>query len=407
MNSMKRTYLLNSCAGLLTSFQATIILIIMARFSSLEDSGIFTFAYATASLFLSIGVYGMNTFQISDVKDDISFENYVFFRGITCLIMFAVATSYVVFQFFISNYSLKKGLVILIVSLWKMMDAIGYVFYARLQKLEKLDYAAISIILRRIGSIVGFCTVIVLSKNLIYATLVAFCISAGVLCGTLFYLKAYIFPWRKKELQYTKINHLFHVGTPLFIHAFLSLFITSIPKYAIDNFAGDEIQAVYGYIAMPVFIIELLNGFIVQPMLVPMSTEWQQNNKRVFRTRIKRQLYIIAGITFSAIIVAYFIGIPILELVFQYDLNIYKLEFILLLLSGGFLAVAGYVTTVLTIIRKQTLIMNTYIIGSMIAYLGTNILVKEYGIRGASVGNVLVIGGLSIILLIMCLKKTK
>ena len=49
---------------------------------------------------------------------------------------------------------------------------------------------------------------------------------------------------------------------PLFAGSFLAQYIGNAPKYAIDAQLSDELQAYYGFIAMPVFIIGLLNNVI-------------------------------------------------------------------------------------------------------------------------------------------------
>ena len=53
---------------------------------------------------------------------------------------------------------------------------------------------------------------------------------------------------------------------PLFVGLFLQFYIGNAPKYAIDAILSDNYQAIYGFIAMPVFIISLLNSMIFNPI---------------------------------------------------------------------------------------------------------------------------------------------
>lgn len=79
---------------------------------------------------------------------------------------------------------------------------------------------------------------------------------------------------RKTDLK--RIGLLFKITFPLFGISFLSFYVNSAPKYAIDACLTDEIQACYGFVAMPVFVIGLINNFIYQPVLVPMAVEWEK-----------------------------------------------------------------------------------------------------------------------------------
>lgn len=60
------------------------------------------------------------------------------------------------------------------------------------------------------------------------------------------------------------------------VQIFLSFYIGNAPKYAIDSILNDGLQACCGFIAMPVFVIGLLNNFIFNPMISRMSFMWSE-----------------------------------------------------------------------------------------------------------------------------------
>ena len=104
--------------------------------------------------------------------------------------------------------------------------------------------------------------------------------------------------------------------------------------------------------AMPVFAIELLSSFIYAPEIVKISAEWNDGKRSVIRKRLQKQILLIALITLLCLVGAYYVGIPFLSLIYATDLSLYKMSFLTLLVSGGFLAVASYVIVVLTIMRR-------------------------------------------------------
>ena len=66
-NIEKSSYIWNMAGSMLMAFQSVIMLMILTRTVGLGEAGVFTIAYANASLFLNIGKYGMRNFQVSDV----------------------------------------------------------------------------------------------------------------------------------------------------------------------------------------------------------------------------------------------------------------------------------------------------------------------------------------------------
>ena len=90
---------------------------------------------------------------------------------------------------------------------------------------------------------------------------------------------------------------LLKVCFPLFAGAFLSFYIGNAPKYAIDAMLTDELQACYGFIAMPVFVVGLLNNFIFNPILFRMSMLWKKGKKKEFVLRTACQVGIVGIIT--------------------------------------------------------------------------------------------------------------
>ncbi len=171
---------------------------------------------------------------------------------------------------------------------------------------------------------------------------------------------------------------------PLFASSFLNFYIINIPKYAIDANLSDEVQACYGFVSMPVFVIGLLNGFIYQPILVKIACEWSEREVKGLRGRIKRQMLIIVGLTAVCEIAAFVAGIPVLSFLYHTDLNKYKGELLVLLLGGGFLAVVGFLATVLTMMRLQKQQLIGYLIVALLATLFSTPFVKSFGVMGAA-----------------------
>lgn len=158
-NNVKRDSVIwNMIGSMLMAFQSVIFLMILTRTVGLVASGIFTIAYANSSLFLNIGKYGMRNYQVSDVKNQFSFGEYLRSRWITTIVMIIVSFVYVICTAPINNYSLEKSQIIIWMCLFKVPDAMEDVYFGEYQKKGRLDVASKAMAIRMIITILLFAT---------------------------------------------------------------------------------------------------------------------------------------------------------------------------------------------------------------------------------------------------------
>lgn len=381
-NVEKSSFIWNMTGSMLVAFQSVILLMIITRTVGLIEAGIFTIAYANANLFLNIGKYGMRNFQVSDVTRQFSFSEYHMSRRITTLAMLIVSMIYVLWSAFANEYSLEKTAIIIWMCIFKLPDAIEDVYYGDYQKKGRLDVGGKALALRLFFTLILFSICLVVFKNLLWSLRIATVATFLIMIYFIGVTKREFYeePYKDNRNVVTLLKQCF----PLAMGAFLSFYIGNAPKYAIDSMLSDEIQACYGFIAMPVFVIGLLNGFIFNPILYKISALWNQNKIKEFLSRVVVQVVIIVLITFICIIGAYIIGIPVLSLLYNTDLSSYKTELMLLLLGGGFLGLTGLLSTVITIIRCQTGLLYGYGLVALLAFVFSNPIVSKFQMRGAA-----------------------
>lgn len=383
-NINKSSFTWNMAGSMLMAFQSVIMLMIITRTLNLYEAGIFTLANASANLFLNIGKYGMRNFQVSDVKREYNFSEYYISRIITTLAMLIVSIIYVIIATLQNNYSPNKTWIIIWMCLFKIVDSIEDVYLGLYQQQNRLDVAGKILTIRMILTIIVFGLCLILLKNQLMSLVIATILTTLILI----FFVILTYPDFKNEnrlIQKKHILQLLKVCFPLFAGCFLAFYIGNAPKYAIDKFLNDEAQACYGFIAMPVFVIGLLNNFIFSPMIAKMSLLWSEGSKKEFLKLFRLQIIIIAGITVVCEIGAYILGIPVLSLLYNTNLESYKTELLVLLLGGGFLALSGLLVTIMTILRIQNSQAIGYAIIAILAYILSPIFVKQYAVMGASV----------------------
>ncbi len=401
-NIERDSFLWNMIGSMLMAFQSVIMLMILTRVLGLADAGIFTIAFANANLFLNIGKYGMRYFQVSDLKRQFPFSEYKVSRVITVIAMLLTSIVYTLYAAFANTYSAEKTQIIIWMCLFKVVDAIEDIYHGYYQQENRLDIASKCLALRMLITIIIFALGLILFKNQLIALIISTIITTALfLIFTKWTFGAFHKSISKPDFHFKNVVLLLKLCFPLFAGAFLSFYIGNAPKYAIDANLSDSLQACYGFIAMPVFVIGLLNSFIFNPMLYKMTRLWDSEKVKAFVIQTFIQSGLVGVITIVCIAGAYLWGIPVLSWLYNTDLAPYKTELLILLLGGGFLGLSGLLNAFITIIRYQKRIMWGYAFIAVLAFLFSNRIVEKYEMIGASILYTALMGGLCIIFIIL------
>lgn len=380
-NIKKNSFVWNMSGSMIMAFQSVIMLMILTRTVGIVEAGVFTIAYANANLFLNIGKYGMRNFQVSDAKNQFRFSDYLASRLVTVFFMIIFSFLYTYISAVRNNYNSEKIAVILLMCIFKVADAIEDVYIGYFQHQNRLDIPSKAMTIRLIITIIVFAIFLILGYSLKFALTVACIVTYVCLCIFILLCSDYI---KLEKISIKSIWKLLIVCFPLFTSNFLSFYIGNAPKYAIDSLLNDELQACYGFIAMPVFVVGLLNGFIFNPVIYKMTDYWEKRDFSKFVKRLCIQVIIVFIISFCCVVGAYLLGIPVLSMLYNTDLKPYKIELIVLMLGGGMLGFSGLLNTIITIIRCQQYLGIIYFCIAIVAFFLSAIMVKNYSIMGAA-----------------------
>ena len=392
---------------MLSAFQSVIMLMILTRTLGLKDAGIFTISFANANLFLCVGKYGMRYFQVSDVRGQFSFAEYKKSRVFTTVAMILTSAGYVLLVQRKNAYTLEKSMTIIWMCLLKVLDAVEDVYHGFYQQKNRLDMAGKEMTLRLGVTIVVFGLGLIILRRLLASLIMATIIS--------FLVFLVLNRWMIKEFRSENgavkkgnLVLLLKLCFPLFLGSFLSFYIGNAPKYAIDAMLTDEMQACYGFIAMPVFVVGLLNGFIFNPVIYKISVLWNEGRIKEFIRMAFWQIGIIVVITLICITGAYFLGVPVLSWLYNTDLSLFKMELLILLLGGGFLGLVGLLNTMNTVMRQQKPMMWGYAVIAAAAFLCSDFVVGKYGMFGAAVlymGLMVILSGIFLVVFLYGVRK--
>ena len=408
-------YIWNAIGGMLNAGQSVLVLIIVTRVCGLEAAGLYSIAFATGNLFMYLGNYGVRNYQVSDVDEKFPFRSYILHRLLTVALMLLASAVYCAYSLLRGGYSPAKTMTVAAMCLLKAIDCLEEVLEGRLHQRGRLDLAGKMMTVRLLISIGGMLAVLVATGNLLTATNTAIILAAAAVIlmaaacrRTLLPLQpapgaaaknrgaatspaaasAAVSAARRGALRDAAV--LMRVCFPVCAANFLSFYLINAPKYAIDAAMSETAQAQYNFIAMPVFVIQLLGMFVYQPVLVRMTLSWNRADKKGFLRdflRITAGLLIIAALCLGG---AYVLGIPVLSALYATDLSALKPELLLILAGGVFLAMNGFYSAVLTLMREQNRIPFMYLAGAVLSLILTPHFVEISGIMGAVISFVLI-----------------
>ena len=386
-NVMRSSYIWNAANACVLAMQSPIIMMVLNRTNGVEESGIFSIALAVANLMLFLGQYGLRKYQSSDRNEDFTFAEYHATRIFTCALMVVCCLGYCFYGVFAKNYSWEKFTIIFLICILKLIQAYADVIHGRMQQLGRLDVAGKAATLRYSAELIVYVAVLFITHNQVAAISICLLVSIIIFMLTSMNAARRYCDTLKPSCSWAKFRLLMIEGFPLFVSLFLNMYLSNAPKYAIDTYLTDDIQAIYNMIFMPTFVIQLITQFIFNPLLTTYADLWLAKSPEKLKKMMKMhrtQIAIVAGLTVLALIVSITIAMPILSWFFGVDLNGYKKELCVIMLGGGMLALSVYLNTVIAVIRMQKTLLICYGTAALAALLLSETFVRNYGIMGAA-----------------------
>ena len=385
-----RNFIWNSLGTGINSFNSLFFSIGVTIINGLATAGIFSIAYATASILYTVAMYSGRLCQVTDVENKIKDKDYITNRALTCMIMAVGAAIYLSIKRFTGpveiRYSGFKIAVFALLATFRGIEAFADILYGIMQKNGMLYKSGQSLTLKGVIGLGLFLLVDAITKNLIFA-----CISLILVNIVFLFVFDYLIVTKKlinKEDKISKSNVLSILKSEIFVFAnsFAGIYILNAPKYAIDSFlANEEIQAIYGYIMMPATVMTLFTQFIVMPFLGKLKDLYEKKAlEEITKITFKIKLIVIAFGAF-AVGCAYLLGPEFLGLIYGgIDLTPYRFNLCIIIGSYIFYAISYINLVTLTTIRHTFVQFVIYVISMVVAFVGSRILVRNFGIDGAT-----------------------
>ena len=378
-NVIKKNFIWNIIGVTFYGIVSLFLLVFVKRINGIEVSGVFSYTYSLCTLFFYISLYYSRTYQIANYNNSKTFNDFLSFRFISSIVSLLLIVGFSL----ISQFNIGTILMIVLLMLFRDIDAISDTFYGYLQEQEQLYKVGISYTLKSFLSIVIFLVIDILTKN-VYLSIISM-VLVNLLFLLFYDLRNYkLINKEKIKIKYNNFVLIIKEAFPIFIFSFLSIFLSSAQKYVIVYYASDEIQSIFGMLIMPATVLSLVGIYLINPFINELKS---LNNKKDYNGFDKLCLKIILSlfsIGLIGIVICYFIGIPVLNIIYNIDLSIYRIDLVLIIIASIFNATCMIISNILIILNKNKLQTLFYFVSSLVAVISCLCLLSKDVVNGAT-----------------------
>ncbi|HSY14188.1 MAG TPA: oligosaccharide flippase family protein [Verrucomicrobiae bacterium] len=356
---------------------------VLAKLGTTVAVGQFALALAiTAPVFMLSNLF-LRGIQATDARDEFSFGEYFTLRAVGTAVGLAVIA---IILLAYRRDSLSLG-VVLFVSAAKSVESFTDVIAGLLQKHERLDQVAISMILKGLCSVAGFSAAFLWSHSVVYASaamavtwLAVFVAYDLRVARRLLHAGERYFVWNRSQLiELTKL------AAPVGIVMGLVSLNANIPRYAVAHYRGSGELGIFAALAYLVVVVNLIVNALGQSAIARLSRSFAEGSLRHFRTVLERMSLIGVGVAGGGIVVALVIGRPTLRLIYGPVYATHLNLLLMLIAISGVTAVASFLGYGMSAARRFRQQLPVTLISVATCAVAAYTLTPLWGLMGAAV----------------------
>ena len=390
-----RDYIWNSVGWAAWGSMFPLLTIVATQLVGVELAGMFSMAFVVANLLLFVANYGVRTYQVSDIDEEHSFADYHINRIITCIIMLVLGWLYCI----VRGYSQAMIDICRGVFIYRMIDAYADVYEGRLQQMDKLYLAGISMTIRSAVATLAFSIMLFITHSLPIAAM-GMAVAAGATLALITIPLTLLETPKARKFSVREIKEIFIQCSPLFCALFLYALIDAMPKFAMEGVLNYDNQLYFNAMYFPAHAIIMVAGIIYKPQLVRLATIWQDPEKhKRFDLIILAMMGVIAAITAITVVFMAWLGIPIMSFMYGVDFEQFRDLTLVMVLCGGLTAAIDFLYQIITVLRQQKSVTKLYLITFLFSIPISGLLIGFAQLAGAVVDNVVIMAILFVLLI--------
>jgi len=361
------------------------IVIVLAKLGNAEMVGRYALALAVSAPVILFCELKLREVQASDTNDLHHFRDYLSLRSVTLTLALLGILAVVLG----SGYARAATGVILAVGLCKAVESVSDILFGLMQKHEKMQYIAISLMLRGVLSLVALSVVLYLLRDLLWAVAAMLGVDL-VLLLTFDLTNARRMPdYRHSRTnqgawyQWGALRSLAQLAFPLGFGAALASLTLNAPRYVLARYHGD---AALGYFAA-VSYLPFAGTLAIEAMgqsALPRLARYYREDLPAYRRLLARMLGLTVVLGSCGILFAVVLGPRFLALAYRPEYARYSGVFVWMMLAGCMLYLCSIVGISLTARRALKVQMQIAIAVFASTVLACFLLVPAHAERGAA-----------------------
>lgn len=253
-----------------------LLTVLVTRVAGYEAAGILALAMSISNVIVSFQLFGVRSYQVSDVSGVYTGQQYVAGRYLTTVVGLVFCIIYCVMM----DYAVETVTVILTYSLYRSCEAISDVYWGEMQKNGRLDISAVSFAAKGL-SLIGLTA---LALHLGMGLQVGLILSALTSLSITFFFD---------RVQYRKLTEqkmirltMRQVLAPLYscftllLTTMFPVILAALPRIFLERYSGAEMLGYYGNVSAPTTLISSLAPSILVPVMTWYGKLFQSGEKK-------------------------------------------------------------------------------------------------------------------------------
>ena len=327
-----------------------LLTVLVVRVSGYEDAGVLSLTMTEGNIFYFIGMYGMRSFQSSDVIHKYSDKTYIQTRIVTVGASVLLCVAYLgVLRILGGGYGLYASCAILIYLLYRSLESGSDVLFGELQKDGHLEVCGLSMSGKGALSVVVF-YVLLRFTNLNVAMLGMVAVAAALLI---------LYDYNRYRALHNEpdtpangtVRQLLVEGFPMLLTTLFPIIVTALPRLALEKYYGEAILGIYASICSPTVIITTLVPNILCPFMTLYGKLYNEGKRAKLMRMFLLSLVLTVLLGAAACLMAWLFGDWALSLLYDEQVLEYMYIFIPIIVATVIYALSMCGNSVLISIR--------------------------------------------------------
>lgn len=288
------------------------ILVLLARFSSVEDVGRFGLSTAITAPVFFFFQFGLRFNQATDAASEFGFSSFLLLRFVSTILSLASIAAIGL----LATGDTRTLSILALFSLAKAVEMHSDLMYGVFQKNDALRMVAESLIARGVFSTIAFALLLIFGGSPVWAFLGYFVVWLAVFLAFDFPRARRMERANERRASLGEIARLAWNSAPLGLAGLFANLSSSIPRFVLAYFAGLEQLGIYTGIAYVYQGANMVVQSVNQAIIGRLAKNWRDGNTRAFHGTMLKLTLILSGLAFVAMLAILPVGNALLDLAF-------------------------------------------------------------------------------------------